>query len=61
MTSWLLFIAVLTNQAGRVLVPAIKTSVLADPAMGPEFKEVVGAQLATCQCSPSDSFLLHAS
>ena len=46
-TSWLLFIAVLTNQAGRVLVPAIKTSVLADAAMGPTFKEVVGAQLAT--------------
>ena len=46
-TSWLLFIAVLTNQAGRVLVPAIKTSVIADPTLGPSFKEVVGAQLAT--------------
>ena len=32
--SWLLFLAVLVNQAGRVMIPAVKTSVLADPAFG---------------------------
>lgn len=45
-TSWLLFLSVLVNQSGRVLVPAIKTSVLADPDMGPEFKDKVGALLS---------------
>ena len=45
-TSWLLFLAVLINQAGRVMVPAIKTSVLADPKMGTEFQSKVGALLS---------------
>ena len=45
-TSWLLFSAVLINQMGRVMIPAIKTSVLADATMGAEFKDKVGAQLA---------------
>ncbi len=45
-TSWLLFSAVLFNQMGRVMIPAVKTSVLADVAMGTEFKDKVGAQLA---------------
>ena len=38
-TSYLLFAANLVNQMGRVMVPAIKTSVLADAEVGAEFKE----------------------
>ena len=45
-TSWLLFSAVLINQMGRVMIPAIKTSVLADAVMGAEFEDKVGAQLS---------------
>ena len=44
--SWLLFSAVLVNQAGRVMIPAIKTSVLADPDFAPAFEQNVGAMLA---------------
>jgi len=45
-TSWLLFLAVLVNQAGRVMIPAIKTSVLADDDFKPDFGETVGAMLS---------------
>ena len=45
-TSWLLFLAVLVNQAGRVMVPAVKTSLLADPAFGSEFEASVGSMLS---------------
>ena len=41
--SWLLFAAVLVNQAGRVMIPAIKTSVLVDPDFAPAFEQNVGA------------------
>ena len=44
--SWLLFSAVLVNQAGRVMIPAIKTSVLADPDFAPAFEQNVGAMLS---------------
>ena len=36
-TTYLLFTANLVNQMGRVLVPAIKTTVLADAEFGAEF------------------------
>jgi len=42
----LLFLAVLVNQAGRVMIPAIKTSVLADADFSPEFGQNVGAMLS---------------
>ena len=45
-TSWLLFTSVLVNQMGRVLIPAIKTTVIADPVMGSEFKDKVGMFLS---------------
>jgi MFS family permease len=45
-TAWLLFFSVFTNQMGRVMVPAIKTSVLADAAMGTEFKDKAGLFLS---------------
>ena len=45
-TSWLLFLAVLVNQSGRVMIPSIKTSVLADPAFGPAFSSSVGPLLS---------------
>lgn len=45
-TSWLLFLAVLVNQSGRVMIPSIKTSVLADPEFGPAFQTSVGALLS---------------
>lgn len=45
-TSWLLFFAGLVNQAGRVMIPAVKTSVMADPDFHPEFKQNVGAMLS---------------
>jgi len=45
-TSWLLFTSVLVNQMGRVLIPAIKTTVIADPEMGSEFKDKVGMFLS---------------
>jgi MFS family permease len=45
-TSWLLFLAVLVNQVGRVMIPAIKTSVLADKDFAPEFEQSVGAMLS---------------
>ena len=32
-TSWLLFLAVLVNQSGRVMVPSVMTAILADPHM----------------------------
>ena len=44
--SWLLFAAVLVNQAGRVMIPAIKTSVLVDPDFAPAFEQNVGAMLS---------------
>ena len=44
--SWLLFAAVLVNQAGRVMIPAIKTSVLVDPDFSPAFEQNVGAMLS---------------
>lgn len=45
-TSWLLFLSVLVNQMGRVLVPALKTSVIADAELGVEFKDKVGVLLS---------------
>ena len=45
-TSWLLFLSVLINQMGRVLVPAIKTKVMKDAAMGTEFTDKVGLLLS---------------
>jgi len=45
-TSWLLFASVCINQMGRVMVPAVKTTVLADATMGEEFKEKVGMLLS---------------
>jgi MFS family permease len=45
-TSWLLFLAVLVNQSGRVMIPSVKTSVLADPEFGPAFQTSVGALLS---------------
>jgi len=45
-TSWLLFLAGLANQMGRVMIPALKTSVIADATMGSEFKDKVGGLLA---------------
>ena len=45
-TSWLLFLAVLVNQSGRVMVPSLKTSVLADPDFGEPFAAVVGGLLS---------------
>jgi MFS family permease len=44
--SWLLFAAVLVNQAGRVMIPAIKTSVLVDKDFAPAFEQNVGAMLS---------------
>ena len=44
--SWLLFAAVLVNQAGRVMIPAVKTSVLVDPDFAPAFEQNVGAMLS---------------
>uniref|UniRef100_A0A7S2GG42 Major facilitator superfamily (MFS) profile domain-containing protein n=1 Tax=Haptolina brevifila TaxID=156173 RepID=A0A7S2GG42_9EUKA len=41
-TAWLLFAAGLANQMGRVMIPAIKTSVQSDAVMGAEFKDKVG-------------------
>ena len=46
-TTYLLFTANLVNQMGRVLVPAIKTTVLADAEFGAEFQDKVGGLLAT--------------
>ena len=45
-TSWLIFFAGLINQMGRVMIPAIKTSVMADAQFGPEFKQSVGKILS---------------
>mmetsp|Transcript_46683 Transcript_46683/g.77237 ORF Transcript_46683/g.77237 Transcript_46683/m.77237 type:complete len:430 (-) Transcript_46683:330-1619(-) len=45
-TSWLLFSAVLVNQAGRVMVPAVKTSVISDPDFGASFGASVGTMLS---------------
>jgi len=45
-TAWLLFVAVLGNQMGRVMIPAIKTSVQVDATMGAEFQEKVGIFLS---------------
>lgn len=45
-TSWLIFFAGLVNQAGRVMIPAVKTSVMADAAFGVTFKQNVGAMLS---------------
>ena len=45
-TAYLLFIAVGANQMGRVMIPALKTSVLGDAVMGAEFKDKVGAFLS---------------
>ena len=42
-TTYLLFTANLVNQMGRVLVPAIKTTVLADAEFGAEFQDKVAA------------------
>ena len=44
--SWLLFLAVLVNQMGRVMIPAVKTSVIADKDYAPQFEESVGAMLS---------------
>ncbi len=45
-TSWLLFFAGLVNQSGRVMIPAIKTSVMADADFGPTFTANVGKLLS---------------
>ena len=46
MTAWGLFIAGLINQMGRVMIPAVKTTIMADPVLGGGFKEQVGAWLS---------------
>jgi MFS family permease len=46
LTAYLLFLSTLVNQMGRVMVPAIKTSVIADAEMGAEFREKVGVLLS---------------
>ena len=46
-TTYLLFTANLVNQMGRVLVPAIKTTVLADAEFGAEFQDKVGGLLGS--------------
>jgi MFS family permease len=45
-TSWLLFFAGLTNQMGRVMIPAVKTSIMDDAEFGPDFKANVGGFLS---------------
>jgi len=42
----LLFFAGMANQMGRVMIPAIKTSVMTDPVFGPTFKANVGMMLS---------------
>ena len=43
MTAWGLFIAGLINQMGRVMIPAVKTTIMADPVRLGGFKEQVGS------------------
>ena len=44
--SWLLFLAVLVHQMGRVMIQAVETSVIADKDYAPQFEESVGAMLS---------------